>query len=216
MTAPAVPERGLRPLLALVCAVVFVDTIFYAAITPLLPHYRDSLGLSTFEAGVLAAGYPAGTLLAAVPCGWFAARAGVRAAVVLGLAVMSVSSVVFGAAEAGWLLVGARFVQGVAGAAAWAGALGWIGEAAPADRRGELIGIAFGAALAGALCGPSLGALADAVGPHAALGAVGVVGVALLAWALRTPAPEVRRVALRRALGAIGDRRMLAAMWLVT
>src|SRR3954449_13479144 len=100
------PDRALRPLVALVCAVLFVDTIFYAAITPLLPHYRHELGLSTQQAGILAAGYPAGPLLAALPAGWSAARAGVRAAVVAGLAIMAVSSVVFGLAGSAPLLVG--------------------------------------------------------------------------------------------------------------
>ena len=37
---------AVRRLLFLVGAVVLVDTMFYAALTPLLPHYADELGLS--------------------------------------------------------------------------------------------------------------------------------------------------------------------------
>jgi hypothetical protein len=37
-----------------------VDTMFYAALTPLLPEYTDELGLSKAGAGVLAAMYPSG------------------------------------------------------------------------------------------------------------------------------------------------------------
>jgi MFS family permease len=212
---PAARTAALRPLLALVCAVMFVDTIFYAAITPLLPRYRDELGLSTFEAGVLAAGYPAGTLIGALPCGWLASRAGVRFAVVAGLLVMAASSLVFGFAESAPVLVAARVVQGVAGAASWAGALGWLAATAPSERRGELIGVALGAALAGALCGPALGALADATSPELVFTGVAVVGVALAAWALRTPAAPAEPAPLRRALAVLGDRRMSAAVWLV-
>ena len=210
------PEAGLRPLVVLVCAVLFLDTIFYAAITPLLPGFQDDLGLSTVEAGVLAGAYPAGTLIGALPAGWFAARVGVRPAVVFGLAVMAASSVAFGLVESSVLLTAARFVQGIAGAASWAGALGWLAGAAPSGRRGELIGVAFGAALAGALCGPALGALADEVGRAGAFLAVAGAGFALALWGARTPAPAHEPAPLRRALAALGDSRMLAAIWLVT
>ena len=36
----------MRRLLLLASAVVFVDTAFYAAITPLLPRYVDELGIT--------------------------------------------------------------------------------------------------------------------------------------------------------------------------
>ncbi len=36
----------MRRLLLLVGAIVFVDTMFFAALTPLLPEYADDLGLS--------------------------------------------------------------------------------------------------------------------------------------------------------------------------
>jgi cyanate permease len=44
-----------RRLLFLVSAVVLVDTMFYAAIVPLLPEYRGDLGLSKSAAGGLTA-----------------------------------------------------------------------------------------------------------------------------------------------------------------
>ena len=63
-----------RRLFLLVAAVVLVDTAFYAAITPLLPHYADELDLSKTAAGVLSASYAAGTLAGALPGGWLGAR----------------------------------------------------------------------------------------------------------------------------------------------
>ena len=114
--------RPMRRLLLLASAVVFVDTAFYAAITPLLPHYVDELGISKSAAGVLAAAYPAGTFLGALPGGWLAARAGVRPTTVLGLSIMAVSSVAFAFGTSVVVLDAARFVQGVGGAMTWAGA----------------------------------------------------------------------------------------------
>src|ERR687895_15355 len=68
----------MRRLLASVCVIVFVDTLFYAAITPILPALSEEHGLSKTAAGVLAAAYPAGTFIGALPGGWMAARVGVR------------------------------------------------------------------------------------------------------------------------------------------
>ena len=75
----------MRRLLFLASAIVFTDTLFYAAIVPLLPTYVDDFDLSKTGAGVLAAAYPAGTFLAALPGGWLAARIGVRPTVIVGL-----------------------------------------------------------------------------------------------------------------------------------
>src|SRR5258707_15587458 len=107
----------MRRLVLLVAAIVLVDTMFYAAITPLLPYYSHHFHLSKSSAGLLAATYPAGTLIAALPGGWLATRIGVRRTVLVGLALMIVSSVVFGFARHIGLLDGARFLQGVGGSA---------------------------------------------------------------------------------------------------
>src|SRR5262249_25516833 len=133
----------MRRVFALVAAIVFVDTAFYAAIVPLLPHYVDELGLSQTQAGILTASYAAGTLLASLPGGMCAARLGVKPTVLTGLGLMSVASVVFGFGTSAAVLDTARFVQGVGGAFSWAGGFAWLMGVAPADRRGEVAGSAI-------------------------------------------------------------------------
>ena len=91
-----------------------------------------------------------------------------------GSALLVASSVAFAFADSIVVLDIARFVQGLGGAATWAGALGWLIGAAPRERRGELIGTALAAAVAGALFGPVLGALADAIGQAPVFGGVAV------------------------------------------
>ena len=206
----------MRRLLLLASAVVFVDTVFYAAITPLLPTYVEQLDITKSQAGVLAAAYPAGTFLGALPGGWLAARAGVRPTTLVGLALMAVTSVVFAFGESLVVLDTARFVQGVAGAMTWAGALGWLIGESPRERRGELIGSAMGVAIVGSLFGPVLGALAAELGPEAVFSSVGLVAVGLMIWASRTPArlpsPPPRLGAL---IETVRDRSVQLGIWLM-
>lgn len=207
----------MRRLLLLVSAIVFTDTMFFAAITPLLPSYADDFSLSKSAAGVLTAAYPAGTFVGALPGGWLAARFGVRSTVLVGLAGMIAASLAFAFAPSIAVLDVARFVQGVAGAASWAGAIGWLIAASPGDRRGELIGSAMAAAIVGVLFGPVLGGLAAAAGPEVVFSAVAVLGAGLVAWTLSMPsAPAASRTRFREVAAALGDRRVVAGMWLVT
>src|SRR5919204_1288515 len=178
----------MRKVFALVGAIVFVDTAFYAAIVPLLPHYVDQLDLSQTQAGVLTASYAAGTLIASLPGGMCAARFGVRPTVLAGLSLMAGSSLVFGFATSAPVLDGARFAQGVGGAFSWAGGFAWLMATAPAERRGEIAGSAIAAAIFGVVAGPVLGAAAVELGAREVFAAVALTGVGLIAWAIRVPA----------------------------
>jgi MFS family permease len=114
------------------------------------------------------------------------------------------------------VLIAARFVQGFGGAASWAGALAWLVGAAPRERRGELIGAAFAAAISGALLGPVLGGIAQITSPETTFSAVAVFAGLLALWAARTPAarPE-RRGRLRDVADAVHDRRVAIGIWLI-
>ena len=136
---------------------------------------------------MLAAAYPAGVLVSALPSGVVAGKIGVKPTVVIGLSLIGVCTVLFGLAQEAWQLDLARFAQGVASALTWTGALGWLVTEAPPDRRGRMIGNAFAAAVLGALFGPVVGGLASVVGVGWTFGAIGVAAFALVAWALATP-----------------------------
>ena len=59
----------------------------------------------------------------------------------------------------------------------WAAGMAWLVSAAPAERRGELIGSALGAAIVGVLFGPVLGGAATVVGQEVVFSGVSVVAV---------------------------------------
>ncbi|HEY3962848.1 MAG TPA: MFS transporter [Gaiellaceae bacterium] len=197
-------------------AVVFVDTVFFTALTPLLPHFAHHLGLGKAGAGVLAGSYPAGVLLGAIPSGMVAARAGVKRAVLVGLTFVGICTVLFGISTATWELDAARFVQGLASAFSWTGALAWLVAATPAERRPSTIGGAFAAATGGALFGPVLGAVASLAGIRLTFAVVGVLSLALAFWAVSIPKarPETPQP-LGALVRAFRDSRLRAGFWFV-
>lgn len=205
----------MRRLLALVSAIVLVDTVFYSAITPLLPSYVDDLGLTKTEAGILSGAYAGGTLAASLPAGYAASRFGVRPILLTTLALMSVACVAFGFGDTFGILVAARVVQGVAGAGSWAAGLAWLTAATPREKRGAYIGIAIGTAIAGQIGGPVIGAAAHVSSTELVFSAVAVFAAALAIGVVVQPRPPVTPPAtgLR---GALREPRVIAGAWLMT
>lgn len=206
----------MRKLLLLASTMIFLDVVFFSAIAPLLPEYADNLGLSDAQAGILSASYAAGTLLASLPAGLIASQVGPRKTTIVGLSMLGVASLAFGLAEQIVLLDVARFIQGVAGALVWSGALTWLITTAPDDKRGSVIGTALGTAVAGALFGPALGALAGSVGTGPVFGSV--LGISLLLAYVAAGTPEVRppeRQDLREVWATMRSRPVLNAVLFV-
>lgn len=206
----------MRRVLLLVGSIVFVDTLFFAALTPLLPHYADELGLGKAGAGVLAAAYPAGCFFGAIPSGIVAARFGVKPTVLVGMSCVAVTTAIFGVANEPWQLDLARFLQGFASAFSWTGSLAWLVAAALPGNRGALIGQAFAAAVAGALFGPVLGGIASFAGTGWTFGAVALGSLGIAAWAAATPAvtPEQPQP-ISMLFRAARDRGIQLSIWLV-
>ncbi len=205
-----------RRLVVVVGAIVFADTMFYAAIAPLLPTLAHQLHLSKLSAGVMTASYPLGTLLGSIPGGVLAARAGPKTTVTAGLALLGGSTLAFGFLHNPVLLDLARLVEGIGGAFSWAGGLAWIVAEAPPDRRGALIGGALGAAIAGALFGPVIGTIAVAAGRAATFSGVVVVSLALIVVARRLPSSHVSSdQGVRHLLDSLRSRGVSIGMWLV-
>jgi MFS family permease len=205
-----------RKLVAFSSAVVLVETIFFAALSPLLPTLADELALAKWQTGLLVAMYALGGIAGAIPGGIAASRVGVRPTALAGLAVLAGTSVAFGLVESYWALCLTRFVQGFGGSLCWTAALAWLVSTAPKERRGELIGVAMAAAIGGALFGPVLGGAASHFGREQAFAGVAVLAGALAVVTLRLEAPpRGERQPLAILLVALRSPRVLAGMWLL-
>jgi MFS family permease len=215
--AAGMNARELRLLFVVAGAVVFFDTVFYAAIVPLLPTLTRELHLSKASAGVLTAGYAAGTLVGSLPGGVLAERAGPRVTLYAGLTLMAGSSLAFGLLDNVALLDLARFTQGIGGACTWSGSMVWLIVENPIERRGSAIGGALAAGIGGALFGPVVGTLAHGLGRGPVFSAVVVVAAALGAAVAILPKPHAPAVDPGRPRLARHLRQPAIAlgMWLV-
>ncbi len=205
----------MRRLLVIVSAVVCVDTMLFAALTPLLPEFSREFGLSKTGAGVLVALYAAGVLTGALPAGLVTARLGAKRAVLPGLLLVGAASVAFAFAGDAWTLGAARFAQGLGSALSWAGGLAWLVAATPRARRGEVLGTALAAAIVGALLGPALGGAASVVGMRPVFSAVGAAALLVALVAVREPGVAAETPSLAAFGRAFRETRFLGGLWLM-
>jgi MFS family permease len=211
-----VRKAGNERLLLVVGSAIFLETLFYAVITPLLPQLSHQLHLSKLTAGVMTAAYPAGTLIGSLPGGAIAVRRGPRFTLVWGLALVVASTVAFGLLRSAPGLDLARFVEGVGGAFAWAGGLAWIVAATPPQRRGAVMGSALGTAIAGSLFGPAVGALASATGRAALFcGLAAVTTMLLVPIAAQHDARDSSGQPVTEVLRELRRPALAGAMWLM-
>jgi multidrug resistance protein len=153
----------------LVTALAFhVDMLLYYLLVPLLPRYARELQLNQMEVGILFGSYAVALLLATFPVAILTDRYGRKAPMLWGLAGLAITTLVFAISKQFWLLVVARFLQGIAGAATWLPGMALLADHFPSQSRGRAMGTAFAAANLGVLIGPPLSGFLDQhLGPSA-------------------------------------------------
>ena len=149
--------RQLSGLLACACLLVFLMTVQFGAISPLLPDV--SQGRSHLFASLVVGGHPIGSLLGALPMVALARRRGMHVSAIGGAIVFAAGVAVFAAFDVWWLVAG-RIGIGLGGAFCWQAAFAWAINDTELSRRGRTIGLLWGAAALGGIVGPQLGALA--------------------------------------------------------
>lgn len=139
----------------------FVDTLLYCLLVPLLPRYAAAMGLGPWKVGLLFGCYAVALLLATFPIARIADRHGRRAPMLWGLAGLAFTTLAFTYSRSYPVLLLARSLQGVAGAATWLPGMALVADHWPREERGKAMGIAFAGANMGLLLGPPLAGLLD-------------------------------------------------------
>jgi MFS transporter, DHA1 family, multidrug resistance protein len=186
------PQRR-RIFLSLFLA-VFISSLGLGILSPILPVYFTRFaGSSTFLIGVIVASYSASRTLFMPPVGYLCDRMDKRGFIIAGLALFTVTSLLYVAARDPLSLIAVRFVQGIAAAMLMPVAMAIIGEITPHGREGFVMGAFNTAFFAGLGFGPLIGGvLMDAFSVQAAFYGMGATSALALVLALLTLPPSAK------------------------
>ena len=134
----------------------FVDMVGLLMIIPLLPFYAKHLGANGFVVGLLVSSFAIAQLITAPVWGRFSDRYGRRPALLVGLSASAIAYVVFGFANALWLLFLSRVVQG-AGGGTVSVIQAYVADALAPEERAKGLGWLSASTNAGVALGPLLG-----------------------------------------------------------
>ncbi len=169
----------MKRLLVLVCVVIFVDSLGYGVVVPVMPNYAQDLGIGELGLGILFASYAMGNILAALPFGLVSDRFGRRPFLVFGMLAMAGAFVLYAYSTTYSALFLSRFLDGVTAAANWSVGLALVADIYPAGERGKGMGTVMAVMGAGSIAGPALGGvLNDWIGYKAPFLLVALICVA--------------------------------------
>ena len=153
--------------LSVLIATCCIDMIGFAMVLPLLPYYALRLKATPELIGLMTAAFSVAQLLAAPFWGRFSDRYGRRPALLIGLFAAAVAYVIFGLADALWLLFLSRLVQGAGGGTTGV-AQAYVADTVKPAGRARALGWLSAATSAGVAIGPTIGSLSHAwFGPTA-------------------------------------------------
>ena len=160
--AGATPVRAT----AVAGAVLFTDMLLEGLAIPVLPLLPAVVEQGEAATGILFSSYAAAMIVATLFTGRVVDRRGPKGPLLTELIVLVAATLLFATGGPYWLLLVARFVQGIAGGIAWVAALSLIAATTGFNERGQMMGIAMSTVTLGVLVGPPLaGFLVDALGP---------------------------------------------------
>lgn len=197
---------------------LFVTELGLLGVPPLVPVFERELGLSTLEAGAFLAAASVATLVASVPAGIVADRAGPRRLTIVATALVAVGMLGQGLAPEVVTLLVSRAVFGVGTVVVWTAGLAWLAEV-EGGRRGRALGATMTVAGLGAMVAPALyGLLAERFGVVVPLALT--AGAALVVTGLLAALPDGARSPhgrqpLRETLRASRDRLVLGSVLLM-
>lgn len=209
-----------REILIISSVSLFVDSIGYGIVVPILPMYVISLGASDFDLALIFAMFAIVQLFTTIPFGLLSDRYGRKPFMILGLLLLAASFMYFPFAQSVPALIACRAVQGLAASATWSSALALVADTYPGGDKGEKLGIANGAVGLGSIAGPLIGGVLGDINfgvPFVVVGSVALIAFFYMIIRLRLTKKESVEVSIpyREMLSrAIKIRHILIIMFI--
>jgi MFS family permease len=166
MRAPTRARSAELRRLSVLIATCFVDMLGFAIVFPLIPFYALRLHATPLDVGLIISAFSAAQILSAPLWGRVSDRYGRRPALLIGLVASAAAFVVFGLADALWLLFASRLIQGAGGGTTGV-AQAYIADTVEPAQRARALGWLSAATSAGVMLGPAIGSFASHLGPEA-------------------------------------------------
>ena len=143
----------------LVSAAIFMDMLVYTLVIPVLPAHAIRLGADTVALGIIFGSFSLSLLLFSIPFGLASDRIGRQPFMVLGMISLAATNVIFALSGNFYVLILARLLQGMSGAATWSAGLAMLSETFGPEDRAPRLGAAMSVMSLGTLLGPAVGGI---------------------------------------------------------
>jgi DHA1 family multidrug resistance protein-like MFS transporter len=197
----------------LLFATIFLVTIGFGIVLPILPFLAKQFGASALQMGLLVTFWALAQFLAAPVWGVLADRLGRKPMLILGLIGYGVAFIAQALAPTYLLLLAARLIGGFLSSSVIPAGQAIAADITPPEERGAVMGLLGAAFGVGFLVGPAIGgalAFAGPAAPFYVAAAGSLLALPLvLRWVHEPPVDERRRAASR--LGAAGVVRALTS-----
>ncbi|HEX2974723.1 MAG TPA: MFS transporter [Bacteroidales bacterium] len=137
----------------------FLTPFMGSAINVALPTMGKELSLDTIDLGWVATSYLLAASLFLLPFGKLADRNGRRKFFLSGIWLFTIASLITGLSVNAWMLIGARFINGIGGALIYATAIAILTSSYDKSIRGKVLGINVASVYLGLSIGPTVGGI---------------------------------------------------------
>ena len=183
--------------LAILIAVATIDLLGATMVFPQIPFYAQHFNSSPTFIGVIFASFFLAQLLSAPLWGRISDRYGRRPALLIGLAALGLGYVIFAAANSLWMLLLARFIQGLGGGTTGV-TQAYVADTVRPEDRARALGWLSAGTNVGTMVGPALGSFLVHKGQGAPAVAAAILCALNLFFAWRW-LPESRKAEQRTA-----------------
>lgn len=180
---------------------IFLAFTGIGLVVPIMPTYMNELGIGGSVVGLLVAAFSLTQLLVSPFAGRLSDKMGRKRIIVGGLIVFALSELLFGVANASWVLFISRMLGGIGAAMIMPAVMAYVADTTTSEERAQGMGFINAAITTGFIIGPGIGGYLAELGIRVpffvAAGAAAVVSVITL-----LVLPESRSAMKREEAGA--------------